>query len=144
MPISSSDITHNAPVRGSVGAYGELLGVPLYKTVAAKTSNYTMVPADCGKIFTNRAATAAITFTLPPVTSLATGWWVIVYSVDNDGIVVASNGSSDNITGKNDATADSCTMTTNSLAIGAGLMLIWDGTSWLTFQAGNGATYTYA
>lgn len=144
MPFSQFEQTHNPVLGGGVSAYNAQSGVPLYARVVAKTAAYTILASEFGTIFTNRGATASVTLTLPAVTSLPTGWWCMVYVVDNDGIAVASNGSSDNITAKNDATADSITMTTNSLAIGAGLLLIWDGTSWLTFQAGWGNTYTVA
>lgn len=144
MPFNSTQNQTNVPLGGGISPYGALVGVPLYATVTAKTAAYTVKESEFGVIFTNRGCTAAVAFTLPPVTSLPTGWWAMFYSVDNDGISVASNGSSDNITAKNDATADSITMTTNSLSIGAGLLVIWDGTSWLTFQAGWGQTYTVA
>lgn len=144
MPLSQFEQTHNPVLNGGNSPYNAQSGVPLYARVQAKTAAYTVLASEFGTVFTNRGCTAAVAFTLPAVTSLPTGWWAIFYSVDNDGISVASNGSSDNITAKNDATADSITMTTNSLAIGAGLLVIWDGTSWLTFQAGNGATYTVA
>lgn len=144
MPFNSTQKQTNVPVNGGISPYGALSGVPLYATVSAKTAAYTVKESEFGVIFTNRGCTAAVAFTLPPVTNLPVGWWCIFYSVDNDGMSVASNGSNDNIVAKNDAGADSITMTTNSLAIGAGLLVIWDGTGWLTFQAGNGATYTVA
>lgn len=111
--------------------------------IVAKTAAYTLVPGDFGTTFTNRGATASVTFTLPPVADLPAGWWVKFYGVVNAGMAVASNGSSDNIVSLNDATADSITMTTNSLAIGAALTLTWDGTGWLS-ERHSGNTYTTA
>lgn len=144
MPFNSTQQQNNVPVGGGVSPYGALNGFPLYMRVQDKTAAYTVKENEFGTIFTNRGCTTAVAFTLPAVTNLPTGWWAIFYSVDNDGLSVASNGSSDNIVAKNDAAADSITMTTNSLSIGAGLLVIWDGTKWLTFQSGWGQTYTVA
>ena len=45
---------------------------------------------------------------------------------------------------KNDAAADSLTMTTTSLIIGAAVKVIWDGTAWLSYNQSVGPTYTVA
>lgn len=103
------------------------------RVIEAKTAAYTMTPHDENKIFTNRGAGSSVTLTLPPVTYLPAGWTVYVYVVTDDEVVVASNGSNDNITGFNDPTADSWTVTTASEHIGAAAEFVWDGTSWLTF-----------
>jgi hypothetical protein len=112
--------------------------------IVAKTAAYTITAEESGTLFTNRGATAAFTFTLPAVTGLPIGTRYEFYGVTNAGYTVASNGSSDNITTKNDLAADSITMTTDSLAISASLEVIWDGTRWLARQASVGPTYTVA
>jgi hypothetical protein len=112
--------------------------------IVAKTAAYTITAEESGTLFTNRGATAAITFTLPAVTGLPIGTRYEFYGVTNAGYTVASNGSSDNITTKNDLSADSITMTTDSLAISGALEVIWDGTRWLAKQASVGPTYTVA
>ena len=111
--------------------------------ITAKVAAYTLTPNDFGTTFTNRGATASVTFTLPAVADLPTGWWVRFYGVVNAGMVIASNGSADNISSLNDDAADSITMTTNSLAIGASVHLVWDGTRWLSDRH-SGNTYTTA
>jgi hypothetical protein len=112
--------------------------------IVAKTAAYTITAEESGTLFTNRGATAAFTFTLPAVTGLPIGTRYEFYGVTNAGYTVASNGSSDNITTKNDLSADSITMTTDSLAISGALEVIWDGTRWLAKQASVGPTYTVA
>jgi hypothetical protein len=142
MPRNSYEQIHNPVTGGANNAYGADTGVHLYR-VQAKTAAYQILENELGTIFTNTAATASITITLPPVTNLPTGWWCAVYVTDNDGIVLASSGSSDNIVGKNDAGLDTITMSTNSLAIGNNVLVIFDGTKWLSIS-GVAGTYTLA
>lgn len=143
MPRNSYETIHSPVTGGANNAYGNSVGVPLYR-IQAKTAAYTILENELGTIFTNTAATASVTLTLPAITNLPAGWWCGVYVTDNDGIVLASNGSADNIVAKNDAAADSITMTTNSLAIGNSVMVVFDGTKWLSFQGASGGTYTVA
>jgi hypothetical protein len=114
------------------------------RKITAKTAAYTVTAEESGTLFTNRGATASVTFTLPAVTGLPIGTHYSFYSVTNAGLAVASNGSADNITTMNDLSADSITMTTDSRAIAAAVDVIWDGTRWLAKQASVGNTYTVA
>src|SRR5690349_20301136 len=114
------------------------------RKIVAKTTAYTITAEESGTLFTTRGATVAVTFTLPAVSGLPIGTNYSFYGVTNAGFTVASNGSSDNITNLNDVAADSITCTTNSLAIGAAIDVIWDGTAWLARRASGGPTYTSA
>jgi hypothetical protein len=107
----------------------------LFRRISAKTASYQVVAADIGTTFTTRGAAGAVTFTLPPVTSpaLPTGWWCRFFSAADQNMVIASQGSSDNITTKNDLTADSITFSTAGELIGNGVEMVWDGTGWLAF-----------
>ena len=119
-------------------------GVHAYETAPiAKTAAYSVLSTDHGRLFTNRGATASVTFTLPAVTNLPVGFTVSFFAVSNYGLVVASNGSSDNIVALNDAGADTITCTTTSRMIGANIKVVWDGVGWLAIE-GAGATYTVA
>lgn len=119
-------------------------GVHAYDTAPiAKTAAYSVLPTDHGRLFTNRGATASVTFTLPAVTNLPAGFTVSFFAVSNYGLVVASNGSSDNIVGLNDAGLDTITCTTTSRMIGASIKCIFDGVGWLATK-GTGPTYTEA
>ena len=113
------------------------------RKISAKTASYQVLASDFGTTFTNRGTTAAVTFTLPAVADIPAGWWCEFFVVGAGGIVIASSGSADNIVGLNDATADSITISTASLIIGASVRVIWDGTGWLTVR-GSGGTYTVA
>lgn len=118
--------------------------LPQTRKIVAKTSAYSLTEEDeVGTIFTTRGATASVTFTLPTVTNLQSGAWYEFYNVSAYGMVIASQGSNDNIVALNDATADSITCTTTSRMIGACVRVVWDGTGWLTFE-GAGATYAVA
>ena len=103
-----------------------------------------MLATESGTIFTTRGAGSFVTFTLPAVTNLPIGVEYTFYNIAATGMVVASNGSSDNIVTLNDAGADTITCTTTSRMIGAAVRVIWDGTAWLAFQASVGNTYTVA
>jgi len=117
--------------------------VPLIPVPIAKTADYTVLATDCGRLFTTRGASAAVTFTLPAVTNLPAGFYVDFFNVAATGMVIASNGSSDNIVALNDAGADTITCTTTSRMIGAYVKVIFDGTGWLAIE-GAGATYAVA
>lgn len=123
-----------------------MLSQNLYAQIEAKTADFQIVPGDIGKTFTNRGASASVTATLPPVADLTAGWWCRFFVVANQAVVIASHGSSDNITGLNDATADSLTIDTSAERIGFGATFIWDGTSWLAFcnLAGDAQSVAFA
>lgn len=112
--------------------------------IKAKTAAYDVLATESGSIFTTRGAGSSVTFTLPAVTNLPIGVEYTFYNVAATGMVVASNGSSDNIVTLNDAGADTITCTTTSRMIGAAVRVIWDGTAWLAFQASVGNTYAVA
>lgn len=114
------------------------------KIIKAKTAAYTVTSAEDGVLFTNRGATAAITFTLPDTSvGLPVGFTVAFFGVSATGFTVACN-PSDKIVTKNDANADSITCTTTSLIIGAAVRVIWDGIGWLEYSESGGPTYTIA
>lgn len=143
MPFDSKVQQHSPQLNGAITATGGI-DTPVMENISAKTAAYSVLLSDWGTTFTTRGATAAITFTLPAVTSATAGIWYRFYNVSAYGLVVASNGSSDNIVGKNDATADSLTATTTSLMIGACIKVIWDGTGWLSLVESDGNTIAVA
>ena len=111
--------------------------------VKAKTAAYTCTVAESGVFFTNRGATVAVNFTLPLNSSTPIGTEYTFYGISAYGFTVTSN-PADTITTLNDAAADTITCTTTSKIIGAAVRVIWDGTSWLAFQASVGNTYAVA
>lgn len=144
MPFSTLVQQHQPVKGGAVTSTGGSSAGPNLESIAAKTAAYSVLLSDWGKTFTTRGATAAVTFTLPAVTSAVAGIWYRFYNVSAYGMVIASNGSSDNIVGKNDAAADSLTFTTTSLMIGACVKVIWDGTGWLSLIESDGNTCAVA
>lgn len=118
-------------------------GFRFEQAIKAKTASYTLSASESGTLFTNRGATAAITFTLPLNSTCPIGTWFEFFGVSATGFTVASN-PSDTMVVKNDANADTVTMTTTSLIIGAAVRVVWDGTGWLTWFASSGPTYVIA
>lgn len=143
MPFDSKVQTHSPQLNGSVTVTGGI-DTPVMESISAKTASYTVLLSEWGTTFTTRGATAAVTFTLPAVTNATAGIWYRFYNVSAYGLVVASNGSNDNIVAVNDAAADSVTCTTTSLMIGACVKVIWDGTGWLSINESSGPTYVDA
>jgi hypothetical protein len=109
------------------------LGASLYRNISAKTAAYQILPGDIGKIFTNRGASGSVTLTLPVVTDIAAGWWCRFFVAANQALVIASQGSSDNITCFNELTGDTITIDTSAERIGFGCEVVWDGTGWDVF-----------
>jgi hypothetical protein len=116
--------------------------------IQTKTADYTILESDFGTIFTNFGTTADVAFTLPAVTNLPDGWWVIVFCADlADFVSVASSGSSDNLVTINDISADSVKLDTNNERAGGGWWFVWDDTNskWLVFtMTGETQTVTIA
>jgi len=96
--------------------------------VTAKTSSYTVTPADFGSVLTTRGAGGAITFTLPSASAVNKGEWVLFVSVADQNMIVA--GADEGLVCKNDLTADSIAYQTGSEKIGGAFLAISDGTSW--------------
>ena len=106
-------------------------GSDLLRTIEAKTASYYMTYQDNAKIITNRAASGAVTLTLPPTADLWAGWWVEAFNcVLAQNLIVASN-AVDTLSTFNDLTADSVALQTASERAGGGFRFVWDGTGWL-------------
>lgn len=55
-----------------------------------KTAAYSIVLADRGKCFSNKGASGSVTFTLPTDSTAPIGWWVDIYVVAAQTVVVAA------------------------------------------------------
>ncbi len=108
-----------------------LLGVRngMWVDIVPKTANYTVVNADSDKLFTNRGASGAVTFTLPanPRKGLRFGFYVVA-----DQNVTIASGTADTLVVFNDPTADSISFSTSAEKVGAFVEVLGDGTGWLT------------
>lgn len=109
--------------------YFDRVSGSLFRKVEAKTSDYTVVAADAGKVFTTRGATTPITFTLPAASTALQGASVRFYNVADFDMWV--EGSDEELVVINDATADSVGLATASELIGGAFDAFCDGTSWL-------------
>ena len=102
--------------------------------VEAKTANYTLSPSDFGKIFTNRGASAAVTFTLPDPAPQYAGAWVR-FMVEADQNVTIRAVSASKLVVFNNAAATSIAFSTAGERIGGGCLAVCNdnGTKWLIF-----------
>lgn len=91
----------------------------------AKTADYPVVAGDCGKVFTNGGAGAAVNFTLPAIANVYDGWFIDVFVVaDNSVTVTAPAGK---LVAYNNAAATSVAYATLSEVIGGGFRIRYDG-----------------
>ena len=56
------------------------LAADAFPVISAQTASYTIVPTDHGKLFTNKGAAGAVTFTLPAIANVQAGWFVDFYA----------------------------------------------------------------
>ena len=99
------------------------------RTIEAKTAAYTLTGKDYGKIFTNRGATGAVTFTLPTPEDRLSGVTATFFVVADQTVTVT--GPDEKLTTFNDATADSVAFSTSGEKVGGCFECVWDGTTWL-------------
>lgn len=104
---------------------GQIPDIAYKVNVQAKVAAYTLLARESGGIFTNRGATAAVTFTLP---TAATGLNYTFFAIADFDILVLATGI---VVAFNNVAADSVTFTTTSQLIGGGFKVVCDGTSWL-------------
>lgn len=123
------------------GEYGA--GLPFPQLEVAKTANYQILAADCGKLFTNAGAAGAVTLTLPVLTP---GFSVEVQAIAAQSLAVASSEGT-NIVWDGNASASSLTFSTASHIVGGHLQFNCNaaGTKWYVRQLGpSGCTVTAA
>ena len=97
--------------------------------IQAKSADYTVVASDIGSWFTTRGATGAIIFTLPAVTSAFTGFVCWFFNAVGQNMTI--NSTANEMMTFNDLDADGVVFSTGSELIGATIMAVCDGTSWL-------------
>jgi hypothetical protein len=101
-----------------------------FRSIQAKTADYTVKAYESGTLFTTRGAAGAVNFTLPTTASL--GLYYGFYNVADQSMLVAS-GTADKVVAFNDQTADSVAFSTSSEKIGGSFVVVADGTGWLVF-----------
>lgn len=109
------------------------------QVVLPKTAAYQIVAGDCAALFTNRGASAGITFTLPAATELPAGWWCEFFAVAAFAITIASS-PVDRLVVDSDAAADTIAL---GAFIGQHARVVYDGTGFLVIvdqTAGTGLT----
>lgn len=99
-----------------------------WRTVLAKTADYTVLDSDHDVLFTNRGDADAINFTLPATAKRGLRFGFMVVADQN---VTLTAGTADTLVVFNDAAADSVALSTVSEKIGGMFEVIGDGTGWL-------------
>lgn len=122
---------------------GQIENLAARLKVVAKTAAYTVKDYESGTVFTNTGASGSVTFTLPTIATALAGVFYWFFTVAGQNIVVASD-PTDKLVVDNNATADTLTSSTSGHVIGAGLLVICDGTQWLTFQGGGSQVWVVA
>ncbi len=117
-------------------------GLP-FRWMEAKTASYQVTKEDSGTVFHTTGATAAVTFTLPPITD-GPFYFLFVCGADI-GMVVASKVADTAVT-FNDLLADSVAFSTSSEMIGGVIEVFCDGTTLFVLPrlASEGQTVTIA
>lgn len=117
-------------------------GLPDLK-MEAKTAAYQVTKEDSGTIFHTTGATAAVTFTLPPITD-GPFWFKFISGADVAMTVTAKV--ADTAATFNDLAADSVAFSTSSEIIGGHIEVYCDGTTLfvLPILASEGQTVTIA
>lgn len=132
------------------------MGGPI-RRVIAKTANYVVLDPytttggdPSGTIFTNRAATGTVVFTLPAPTRALAGVFYDFLGIA-DFTITVQTATADTLIAANDIAADSLSAQTAGQLIGAMIRVLCDGTSWVAMglTPGKGAdttttTYTVA
>lgn len=104
--------------------------------VEAKTADYTVLPGDIGKTFTNRGASGTVTFTLPLSGAALKGWWCEFHTCAAQAIAVSSN-AADTLIVHADLTADTIT---TAATIGQHIKVVSDGTGMMVITMPSAAT----
>jgi hypothetical protein len=142
------DAVARTQMRGRFWFDDETSSPYLYSPPAAvevpKTTSYTVVAADAGKLFTTTGAGGAVVFTLPTIAA-GLGPFEFLNTVDQS-MTIASAGSLDNILTFNDLAADSIAFSTAGNKIGARARLRANaaGTLWYAEILGGAHTLTVA
>lgn len=102
------------------------------RVIEAKTGNYTLTPADNGKIFTNQGATGAIVFTLPTPADHLRGVWYEFFVIADYSLTVTCT---ESIVADDNVSADSVGYATTDEMIGGSFEAICTGTAWIVKAA---------
>ena len=129
MPKTSGEQTFMNTIEGNrpmLDAYGRIATISYTPKIVAKTAAYTVVAADSGTIFTTVGATAAVTFTLP---AISTGPWAFKFICGADVGMTVAAATADTMLTMNDAAADSIAFNTTAERIGGTVEVYCDGTT---------------
>lgn len=107
-------------------ALAPYIGGLAYRWMEAKTASYQVTKEDSGTIFHTTGATAAVTFTLPPITD-GPFYFLFLSGADVDMTVTAKV--ADTAVTYNDLSADSVAFSTSSEKIGGAVEVFCDGTT---------------
>lgn len=102
-------------------------GCFLQPSKAITTTTYTVVPADFGKVITNRGASGNLNVTLPAPSAAFEGCWVKFFSVAAGTFTITCT---DSLIAENTVVGDSVAFAQASEIIGNGVMAVCTGSKW--------------
>lgn len=129
MPSTSGEQTFMSTIDGNkpmLDAYGRIALISYTPKIEAKTSAYSVLASDSGKIFTTVGATAAVTFTLP---AISTGPWRYTFICGANIAMTVAAATADTMLTMNDLAADSIAFNTTAERIGGTVEVYCDGTT---------------
>lgn len=110
---------------------GESIFEKIFQKVEVKTTDYSVAASDANKLLIANKSGSSFTFTLPPVAT-SKGCTFLFMQMQDQNLVISAP--ADTMVAKNNAAADSVTFSTGSEKIGAGAMVICDGTRYYFFN----------
>jgi hypothetical protein len=113
----------NVPMLDSNNVMQQFIYTP---KVVTKTAAYTCKAYESGTIFVTTGNTAALTFTLPPISD---GPWIFWFVNGADQNMIVASETADTLVTFNDLAADSVAYQTSSEKIGGLIIAFSDGTS---------------
>lgn len=126
-----------------LNAQGQIENISARMNIINKTAAYTVKDYESGSVFTITGATGGVTFTLPTIASALKGVYYYFVTTAAQTITVASD-PTDKMVVDNNATADSLASSTAGHIIGASLLVVCDGSVWLTMEGGGAAVWVVA
>ena len=132
MPLDTKASTNQIQYKGlAQGIDVDGFARPVFlEQIVAKTAAYTVLATDAGATFTNKGATASVTFTLPAIAGMLTGWNVWFYQSALQAMVITAP--SGKLIAYDNAAATSLTCSTTSKMGGLRIQITYDGALYMS------------
>lgn len=143
MPVNPVSQMTTIEMSPGLDAYNRIPSLAATLNVVTKTAAYTVLVEDSGTVFVADHASTAPNFTLPTIATANKGVFYIFFNIGAAGMVVTSD-PADTLVVDNDIAADTLTWSTALHMIGGAVLVVCDGTKWLTMLFNYASTATAA